>query len=80
MYLVESPTPALIQSSRRPSEERMEIGKKAYETLRRARFVEKSVRFSSTIHRTNLKSFLTIHKPEKGNTVTSSGRRRKMPK
>ena len=53
-----------------------EIGKNTYETLRRERFLEKSVRFSSTIHQTNLKSFLTIHKPEKENTVTSSGKKK----
>ena len=41
----------------------MEIRTKAYETLRKERFVEKSVRLSSTIHRTNLKTFLSIHKP-----------------
>ena len=51
----------------------MEIGTKAYETLRKERFVEKSVRFSSTIRRTNLKTFLSIRKHEKENTGKSSG-------
>ena len=53
----------------------MEIGTKAYETLRKERFVEKSVRFSSTIHRTNLKTFLSIHKHEKENKGKSSGKK-----
>ena len=43
----------------------MEIGTKAYETLRKEHFVEKFVRFSSTIHQTNLNTFLSIHKHEK---------------
>ena len=47
----------------------VDIGTKAYETLRKERFVEKSVRFSSTIHHTNLKTFLNIHKTEKENKV-----------
>ena len=47
----------------------VDIGTKAYETLRKERFVEKSVRFSSTIHHTNLKIFLNIHKTEKENKV-----------
>ena len=51
----------------------MEIETKAYETLRKERFVEKSVRFSSTIHWTNLKTFLSIHKHEKENKGKSSG-------
>ena len=50
----------------------MEIGIKAYETLRKECFVEKSVRFSSTI-RTNLKTFLIIRKHEKENKGKSSG-------
>ena len=54
----------------------MEIGTKAYETLRKERFVEKSVRFSSTIHRTNLKAFLSIHKHEKENKGKSSGKKK----
>ncbi|KAJ8039008.1 hypothetical protein HOLleu_16589 [Holothuria leucospilota] len=54
----------------------MEIGTKAYETLRKERFVEKSVRFSSTIHRTNLKTFLSIRKPEKENIGKSSGKKK----
>ena len=33
--------------------------------LWKERFVEKSVRLSQTIHRTNLKTFLTIHKTSK---------------
>ena len=56
----------------------MEIGTKAYETLRKERFVEKSlksVRFSSTIHQTNLKTFLGIHKDEKENKGKSSGKK-----
>lgn len=55
----------------------MEIGTEAYETLRKERFVEKSVRFLSTIHRTNLKTFLSIHKPEKENKGKSSGKKKK---
>ena len=51
----------------------MEIGTKAYEALRKERFVEKSVRFSSTIHRTNLKTFLSKYKHEKENKGKSSG-------
>ena len=51
----------------------MEIGTKAYETLRKERFVEKSVRFSLTNHQTNLKTFLSIHKHEKENKGKSSG-------
>ena len=54
----------------------IEIGTKAYETLRKERFVEKSVRFSSTIHRTNLKTFLGIHKDEKENKGKSSGKKK----
>ena len=44
--------------------------------LRKERFVEKSVRFSSTIHRTNLKTFLSIHKHEKENKGKSSGKKK----
>ena len=44
-----------------------------YETLRKECFVEKSVRFSSLIHWTNLKTFLSIHKHEKENKGKSSG-------
>ena len=47
--------------------------------LRKERFVEKSVTFSSTIHRTNLKTFLSIHKHEK-ETKESHLERRKTPK
>ena len=54
----------------------MKIGTKAYETLRKERFVKKSVRFSSTIHRTNLKTFLSIHKHEKENKGKSSGKKK----
>ena len=53
----------------------MEIGTKAYETLRKEHFVKKSVRFSSTIHRTNL-IFLGIHKHEKENKGKSSGKKK----
>lgn len=49
-----------------------EIGAEAYEKLRKERFVEKSTRFSATIHRTNLKTFLSIHKSSK--EVKSSGK------
>ena len=49
-----------------------EIGTKAYETLRKECFVEKSVRFSSTIQ-TNLKTFLSIRNHEKENKGKSSG-------
>ena len=51
-------------------------GTKAYETLRKECFVEESVRFSSTIHRTNLKTFLSIHKHEKENKGKSSGKKK----
>ena len=54
----------------------METGTKAYEALRKERFVEKSVRVSSTIHRTNLKTFLSIHKHEKENKGKSSGKKK----
>lgn len=54
----------------------IEIGTKAYETMRKERFVEKSVRFSSTLHRTNLKTFLSLHKPEKGNKGKSCGKKK----
>jgi len=54
----------------------IDIGTKAYETLRKERFVEKSVRFSSTIHRTNLKTFLSIRKPEKQSKGKSSGKKK----
>ena len=53
-----------------------EIGTKAYETLRKERFVEKSVRLSSTIHRTNLKTFLSIHKSKKESKGKSSGKKK----
>ncbi|KAG1696934.1 Alpha-N-acetylgalactosaminidase [Nymphon striatum] len=49
-----------------------EIGTAAYEKFRRERFVEKSVRLSSTIHRTNLKTFLSIK--EKTNTKEKGGK------
>ena len=51
----------------------MEVETKAYKTLRKEPFVEKSVRFSSTIHRTSLKTFLSIHKHEKDNEGKSCG-------
>ena len=38
-----------------------EIGNDNYQKLRRERFIEKVVQLSDTIHRTNLKSFSTIH-------------------
>ena len=43
----------------------VEIGEKKYDLLRKLRFVDKSVRFSSTIQRTNLKTFLSIHSDAK---------------
>ena len=55
----------------------VDIGTKAYETLRKERFVEKSVRFSSTIHHTNLKTFLNIHKTEKENKVKTPVKKKK---
>ena len=54
----------------------MDIGTKAYETLRKERFVEKSVRFSSTIHRTNLRTFINLHKPAKEKTGKSTGEKK----
>lgn len=39
-------------------------GSAAYEKLRRERFIDKTVRFSETIHRTNLQTFASIHKPK----------------
>ena len=45
------------------------IGNDTYEKLRRERYIEKTVRLSDTIHRTNLKTFAAIHKnsfPHKG--------------
>ena len=53
-----------------------EIGTKAYETLKKERFVEKSVRLSSTIHRTNLKTFLSMHKSEEESKGKSSGKKK----
>ena len=57
----------------------MEIGTKAYETLRKKRFVEKSVRFSSTIRWMNFKTFLSICKHEKENKGKSYGMKKEMP-
>ena len=45
------------------------IGNDTYEKLCRERYIEKTVRLSDTIHRTNLKTFAAIHKnsfPHKG--------------
>ena len=47
------------------------IGSVAYNKLRRERYIDKAVRLSNTIHRTNLKTFTAVHKdtvPSKGNT------------
>ena len=53
-----------------------EMWTKAYETLRKERFVKKSVWFSLTIHQTNLKAFLSIRKPEEENKGKSSGEKK----
>jgi len=53
-----------------------EIGKTAYHQLRAERFVEKSVRFSSPIHRTNLKTFSSLHKTTKEIEEKSSKKRK----
>lgn len=36
-----------------------------YESFRAQRLVEESVKFPTAMHRINLKTFLSIHKPEK---------------
>ena len=41
------------------------IGKTAYEIFRKERFSTKEVRISATIHRTNLKTFASLHQPSK---------------
>ena len=46
------------------------IGTAAYETLRKERFIEKSVRIFQTIHRTNLKTFVSIQDSSKGKEAT----------
>ena len=51
----------------------MEIGTKTYDTLRNWDFVEKSVRFSSTILLTSLKTLLSIRKPAEENKGNHSG-------
>ena len=51
----------------------MDIGTKPYETLRKERFVEKSLRFSSTIHPTNIETFRSICKPEEKTKGEPSG-------
>lgn len=43
----------------------IEIGRAAYVKLRKECLVEKSIRFSEPIHRTNLRTFHSIHKPVK---------------
>ena len=48
----------------------MDIGKAVYEKLRKERLVEKTVRFSQTIHRTNLKTFLSNHCTSKDKKTT----------
>jgi hypothetical protein len=43
----------------------IEIGTKANEALRKEHFAEKSARFSSAIHRVNLRTFLSVHNNKK---------------
>ena len=39
------------------------IGKRAYEKLQEEKLCKETARLSDTIHRTNLKTFGSVHKP-----------------
>ena len=43
------------------------IGSEKYQKLRTDRYLEKTARLSDTIHRTNLKTFASIHKVDNSN-------------
>lgn len=49
-----------------------DIGLSSYEKLRKERFLDKTTRLFETIHRTNLKTFSSIHKP--GQAQMASGK------
>ena len=44
-------------------------------TLRKEHFVENSETFSSTIHQTNMKTFISVRKPEEENKGKPSGKK-----
>ena len=55
------------------------IGLTAYEKFRNERFCTKTVRLSDTIHRTNLKTFASVHKPSDSKKVSKKHQSAKMP-